>query len=210
MRRLLRQTVDDVLDALLPSACAGCNARAPGLCARCRATLRAAPDVPPPPGIDWWVAAFAYEGAAREAIARMKYRHQRAVLSWLAMCVAEVVPRECDVDMVTWVPASTQRVRDNGVDHGELLARHVATRRDLPVRRLFVREGKWAQTGRPARERRDGPRLSAAIPHVPRTILVVDDVATTGATAVATARVLRGAGAREVAFATVARTPRHR
>jgi predicted amidophosphoribosyltransferase len=207
-RRLLRPALDDLLDSLLPTACAGCNTRAHGLCARCRATLRRAPDVPPPPGIDWWVAAFAYEGAARDAIARAKYRHQRAVLSWLAGCIADAIVAAADVDVVTWVPASSQRSHDNGVDHGEVLARRVANRRDLPVRRLLVREGQRAQTGRPAHERRAGPSLKAAVSAVPRRILVVDDVATTGATATASARVLRRAGARTVAFATAARTPR--
>lgn len=207
-RRLLRAALDDLLDALFPSACAGCNARAAGLCARCRATVRPAPEVPPPPGVDWWVAAFAYEGAAREAIARAKYRHQRAVLSWLATCIAGAAPCTRDIDVVTWVPASAPRARDNGVDHGEVLARRVARRCDLPVRRLLVREGRWAQTGLPARERHAGPRLATAVALVPRRILVVDDVATTGATAAASARALRRAGAETVAFATAARTPR--
>lgn len=205
--------LDDFVDAVFPASCPGCGMRGHqstvGVCAQCEAGVRPPPSVPPPPGIDWWVAAFAYEGAIREAIAGAKYRDHRAVLSWLAARLSDACPRDTAIDVVTWIPASPTRRRVRGVDHAEVLARHLARRCDLPVRRVLVRPSGPTQTGRPAFERRGGPRLVAVSSLASLSILVVDDVATTGGTASAAARALRHAGARSVGFASVARTPRH-
>jgi len=204
---LVSKAVDDLLGLLLPTPCVACQSLDGPLCGRCRADLRPAPSAAPPPGVDWWVAAFAYEGPIREAIVRAKYRDQRAVLSWLARRLADLCPH--DVDVVTWVPASTIRRRARGVDHAELIARHLGRRCDLPVRRLLVRSAGLPQTGRTARERRAGPKLRCEYALGPYSVLVVDDVATTGGSAMAAARALRCAGADSVGFASVARTAPH-
>jgi len=171
--------------------------------------LRFAPHVVPPPGIAWWTACFAYEGVARELIARAKYRNERVALQWLA----ERVARACAnapmrIDIVTWAPASEARRRSHGVDHASVLARAVGAAFGLPTKALLCRaRGSTAQTGRDARSRRLGPLLSAR--HVPEgvTVLIVDDVATTGGTLAAAGRALRAAGAHEILAATAARTP---
>ena len=77
-----------------------------------------------------------------------------------------------------------------------------------PARPLLVRATcPLAQTGRPGGERRTGVELRAPQPGRRRVVLLVDDVATTGATLRAAATTLRGAGGRSVVVATLARTP---
>jgi predicted amidophosphoribosyltransferase len=156
------------------------------------------------------VAAFAYEGVAREVVARLKYRDARSAAGWLADAIVtrlRLVTSD-GFDVVTWAPASVARVRAHGVDHASLLARAVAGALDLPASALLARRPGPAQTGASWTARRRGPDLSPRREVAGANVLVVDDVATTGATATAAARALRSAGATGVVFATAARTPR--
>ena len=200
-----------VLSALLPARCPGCGCAAEPVCDACASALRAAPRLATPAGIDAWVAAFAYEGVARELVARVKYRNQRAALPWLAAAMVAALGARTDVPrdaVVTWAPASAHRRRARGFDHGELLARAVGARLARPVAGLLVRAPGPAQTGRPRAERRPGPGLRATLgPAPPGAVVVVDDVLTTGATLAAAAAALRGAGVGRVLAATAAATP---
>jgi predicted amidophosphoribosyltransferase len=167
--------------------------------------LRAALPAPPPKGVDEWRAPFAYEGVARELIARVKYRGVHAVSGWLAgQMVVRLGPPLPGV--VTWAPTTPARRRDRGFDHAELLAREVGRRLRRPVVALLARHPGPAQTGLPAPRRRVGPQFHPRA-RVPASVLLVDDVATTGATLAAAAKSLRVAGATRVVALTAARTP---
>jgi predicted amidophosphoribosyltransferase len=205
----LRSTVDDLLDALLPARCPGCGRLGRLVCDECADLLTPAPFAPPPPPLDWWVACYAYEGVARELVARAKYRNVRRFLGLVARELAAAVQSApLPFDLVTWAPASAQRIRAHGVDHGELLARAVARTTAVDVGACLRREPGPAQTGLDARTRRLGPKLVALGNFAGATILVVDDVATTGGTMAAAGRALRAANAESVVAATIARTPR--
>lgn len=204
---------DELLQALLPGRCPGCGRRAEPVCQSCAASMRAAPFAPAMAGIAWSTAPFAYEGVARELVARVKYRNERIAVRWLGEHVAaRCASAPYRIDAVTWVPASASRLAARGVDHGELLARVVARSLGCRAQRLLSRDSGPPQTGRPAAQRRAGPGLHAANRSRSgelsgRNVLVVDDVVTTGATLVAAARVLRALGVEQVLVATVARTP---
>lgn len=200
-----------MLDVLFPRLCPGCGRAARGaipLCTGCAAGLVGAPGVAPPPGLDAWYAPFAYEGVARELVARVKYRNARAAVPWLARCMAESAG---GIDLgrvvITWAPTTPVHRRARGFDPAELLARALARRLGRPARALLVRAPGPPQTGLSAAARRVGPRFTCTR-DVPASVLVVDDVATTGATLLAAASALRAGGAGRVVAVTAARTPR--
>ena len=143
------------------------------------------------------ISVWPHEGRPAELVCRLKYARSTAVVSELAAAMAALAP---EVDVVTWVPASPSRRRRRGFDQGELLARALARRRRVRVRRLLRRSDDEPQTGRGLDGRAAGPEL---VPCGPRlrsgpTVLVVDDVSTTGTTLRCAASVLRSRGASTV------------
>jgi len=171
------------------------------------ADLRPAPTLPPPAGADACTAVLAYDGVARDVVARLKYRNHRSTVAGLARAMAAAVVRRPDV--VTWAPTTADRRRARGFDHAELLARAVARELGRPCRPLLLRRPGPPQTGRTLAERRSrGPTLVATVaPPPPRHVLVVDDVVTSGATASAAALALRQVGVARVDVLAAARTP---
>jgi ComF family protein len=194
-----------VLASLLPLECPGCGRPADPVCEGCVASLVAAPRSAPPPGVDEWAAPFAYEGTARELIARVKYRRMHAATGWLASAMVPLLGPPLP-PVVTWVPTTRARRRERGFDHAELLARSSARLLSRRVVGLLERGPGTPQTGLGASERRRGPDLRPR-GAVPRSVLLVDDVVTTGSTLAAAASALRAGGAARVVAITAARTP---
>jgi predicted amidophosphoribosyltransferase len=194
---------------LLSRSCPVCHRIGAAPCPECAARLVPPPRLAPPPGLGRCVALFAYDDVGAELIAALKFANHRDAVGPLGAALASLVGD--DHDAVTWVPASATRRRRNGFDHGEVLARSVASSIGLPCRRLLRRTdpATGGQTGRGRVERLAGPALvgrassGAAIARV----LVVDDVRTTGASLRSAAAVLRANGAVEVVGATLAATP---
>jgi predicted amidophosphoribosyltransferase len=163
-----------------------------------------------PDGVDDLVALFAYQDSGRQLITALKYRNRRGSLAWIAERLARqlIVQR---AEVVTWVPASHAGSGRRGFDTGELLARKVARELRLPVRPMLERVANDMQSTRSQTERADGPAIRAKPSVVRRlrtgTVVLVDDVSTTGASLTAAACALRGCGVRYVIAAVAARTP---
>lgn len=202
--------LDRLTARLLPSPCAGCGAAGDPLCAACAAGLVAARPGPLPAGVDRLVVPYSYEGAARELVARVKYRNARHAATFLAAAMAGASDPALPAGAtVTWAPTTPGRRRERGFDHGELLARAVARELGRPVRRMLDRPPGPPQTGRSRAERRRVPpafRPTAGV--TAATVVLVDDVVTTGSTLGGAARALRRAGSTTVVGMIAARTPR--
>lgn len=195
----------NLLDGVMPVVCAGCEATGWVVCPGCVADTGPAPALPPLPGIAHAAAVIAYTGTGRDIVARLKYRRQRRVAGWIGPAMADLA-RPWVPDLVTPVPTSASRRRARGLDHAALLAAEVGRALRRPVAATLRRGSAPAQTGRAAAERMQGPDLGPRVA-VRGTVLVVDDVITTGATVVAAAGALRAAGAERVVAVVAAATP---
>ncbi len=157
-----------------------------------------------------------YEGALRDLLHLFKYQQVRPAGAALARLIAQAVPNLPlpDAFLVVPVPLWPGKRRTRGFNQAEELARSfVRSRQDsgiqLDTTSLVRRRETASQTGLTRHQRRANLRGAFAVTRPDRvrgrTVLLIDDVMTTGTTAGECARVLLRAGAREVFVATVAR-----
>ncbi len=147
-----------------------------------------------------------YEGPARAALHRLKFSGWRVVAEAFGAAMAAVNVFEAEA--VTWVPLSPGRRARRGFDQARALAVAVAGRVSVPAVPLLERTTETPpQARRSAVERRRAMRgaFRSAGRDPPASVLLVDDVLTTGATAAECARVLVSAGAAHVGLLTAAR-----
>ena len=149
--------------------------------------------------------AFPFDGSPRDLIVALKFRHRRAAAGVLAAQMVRRLHLQ-RVDVVTWAPTSARRARRRGYDQAEAIARAVGRELGVPCRRLLYRAHGGAQTGKSRADRLAGPAFRARSPRAGLTVLVVDDVVTTGATLNAAAQALRSAGVVNVALVAAAST----
>ncbi|MSP76150.1 MAG: ComF family protein [Rhodospirillaceae bacterium] len=181
--------------------CAGCLARRPGF-RRARAAL-------------------AYDTQSRRLVLPFKHGDRtdiaRSCGGWMARAGSELL---AGADLIAPVPLHWRRLLTRRYNQALLLARAVSRAKPEEAgARLapdLLRRHRWtgSQAGLRAKERRRNvreafeihPRWAAEV--AGKTVLLVDDVLTTGATAEACARVLQRGGARYVDVLTLARVVR--
>jgi ComF family protein len=155
--------------------------------------------------------AVAYEGTAEAALHRFKYQGWRRLAAPLAQLLAErVVVEGLAASMVLPVPLHADRRRQRGFNQAELLTaelKRILGLPDPPGRLVRIRPTP-PQVGSDRLHRWQNVRNAFAWQGEPldgRPLMLVDDVATTGATLEACAAALRSAGAGPITGVTVAR-----
>lgn len=141
-----------------------------------------------------------YSSLVSSIITAYKYDSTKSVSSFLAEQMLEILPRQKFV--VTNVPTASSRVRDRGFDHCALLAKQIAHQRGLVYSPLLLRTNSSHQVGatRAVRLRQTKDLFNVKNTNLInlQKILLIDDVATTGASLINAARALKKAGATEV------------
>jgi ComF family protein len=200
-----------VRSMLVPPLCWSCGGvarRREPLCLAClRLLRRGGPEPLVLSGVRAW-APVAYAGPARALVGALKFRGATAVADTMAAQIAANAPRPMLRGTLLPVPLHPRRLRRRGYNQARLIADALALRTGLEVADCLRRAGSAAtQVGRDRRERRLGPAGSIELrTPPPERVVLVDDVATTGATLAACAAVLRAAGSLEVAALVFART----
>jgi ComF family protein len=156
--------------------------------------------------------AFRYEGEVRRLVHAFKFGGQSSLAEPLgALLIDAYVAHGLESDVIVPVPLTGMRRRTRGYNQASLLAKELGRALDLPVvdalsRRRFA--GAQASSAT-AEERRRNVIGAFAVVRADavnrRHVLLIDDVATTGATLDACARELLSAGSASVSGLTIAR-----
>lgn len=157
-----------------------------------------------------------YEGPVRQALHRLKYRRDLGLGEALVPQLAQFLGSlHWSVDMLVPVPLGRKRLAERGYNQVSLIARplSVAMRIAYAPEALRRSQETRSQVGLSRRERQENVRnaFRAEERRVNGgTVLLMDDIATTGSTLSSCAEALYGAGARDVFAYTVSRAmPRH-
>jgi competence protein ComFC len=219
-----------LIDLILPPRCGGCRRVGAWLCERCRAKIRrleeplcrrCGVELPSTSrtcgcrtrlrSLTRLRSAVAYEGPVEHAVRRFKYEGWRHLAEPLAQLLAErLVVEGVAARWVVAVPLHPARMRQRGFNQADLLSRELRRRLVLgaPPGVLARTRETPPQVGHDRRWRLSNVRDAFAWHGddlMGESILIVDDVATTGATLDACASALRAAGSGPVTGVSVAR-----
>jgi len=230
--RVTRPAVDPILDLLAGSSCVGCRRPGRQLCPACDEGLsgraRAVRPTPCPPGLAPCSAAGEYDGAIRALVLGHKEHHRLPLRGPLGALLAEAVLTVLAGDLsgpVVLVPvpsrpgSARRRGHDPTWDITRVAARELRRRGAECAAYRLLRVGRVGDqrdldaSGRSANLRGamavDGPRLARlARRHERATIVLCDDVLTTGSTAREAQRALAATGVGLAGIAVVAATRR--
>lgn len=204
-----------------PNICKECEKYLPHLpvrtCIKCGKPMDAVYDKPYCPfcaghikGIRAIISPFLYKEELRESILHFKF-HNRPYYAETYAFYLEARLRAYHLtkfDALVPIPVSKKRLRERGYDQCLMLANALSKRINIPVMCLLEKTLHTPkQSTLNKHDRQNHPKKAFQVKpqdEMPETILLIDDIYTTGATAGACAEKLRRAGVRNVYIATVA------
>ena len=217
----------------MPPVCGGCGSPGVRWCDKCQASIERLPETICPicgqprskdsicfdcretkPPIKFLRSYAYFKGPFRSAIHRIKYNHDFGMTERFTSYLLEMFQNELrwQIDAVTVVPLSQERFFERGYNQTALLGKLFARGVNKPyISNLLRRQRNTAsQVGLSKNERRINIQDAFVADEkkaLNQSILIIDDVTTTGATIMECARALKDQGASEIFGLTLAKTP---
>lgn len=163
---------------------------------------------------DGCVSVIEHRGIARSIITGFKDAGEQRLGAVIALMLSRVIPRSWLEGPValSYIPADSRARRRRGFDHMRIVAESLAPQLGLPCLPLLEKDAAADQRGLSRRERFENMsgrfhllRPSGERATLPREVLLIDDVHTTGATLFAACDALQAAGIRRIRCTTFAR-----
>lgn len=182
------------------------------LCHICRVE---APEFPKPrksiPFVAHWIALWYYKDDVRESLLRYKFGRRQSYASVYGRLLAMKIQKELpEFHVLTWIPISRQRLRKRGFDQVQLLAESVALELGCectPTLTKIRNNPPQSHLSDPSARKANvlgAYRVSDPSAIAGKTVLLLDDIVTSGSTVSEASRVLLTAGAKEVICAAIA------
>ncbi|HIY65731.1 MAG TPA: hypothetical protein H9830_05580 [Candidatus Agrococcus pullicola] len=196
--------IAEALDVLWPVQCAACSTPATSLCDNCLSGWE--PRTLDVRGIPLTVLGD-YEGGLRDTVLACKEHGDSSVVGKIAARLAPVCP---DATAAVIVPPSASGLRKRGFHAVDWLARGIARKRGMRTLRLrFDTAPRKEQKTRNLERRVTADRSMRLRSRLAgERVVIIDDVVTTGTTALAAVRAVRDAGGTVAGFLAIAHTPR--
>ncbi len=156
----------------------------------------------------WSVAHF--DGSIKKLIVQIKYSGRFAYIDTLIPLLYRFCPKSFrEADLVTCVPMNPTKLRERGYNQSELLAKNFAAKLGKPFTPDLLKKTKKTLTQAHLKRSERLGNLEGAFTCTVKirskfTILLIDDVVTTGSTLQECAKVLKKAGAGKVNALTLA------
>lgn len=156
-----------------------------------------------PAGFDYIGAPYRYEGSARAIVKGLKYKGRTYAARTMAYLMArELKKRESKFDIIVPVPVHPEKEKQRGYNQAELITRELSGLLNIPYKMLLEKHKNTpSQVTLDERGRWENVRDAFMLTGNPEglSVLLVDDVITTGATMHFCARLLKDGGASYVA-----------
>ena len=222
-----RYAAEFAVDLVYPKRCAGCGRRGTWLCVDCSAALPlfsapwclrcGVPGTYPrcscsstPQNLEQVRSVGPFDGWLRGAIVQFKYHGEWARAAHFSEPLAAAVAHMQQAEALIPVPLHAARLRQRGFNQSLLLAQHAGRLLGIEVKDALIRTRRTdAQVNLGSEQRTINVAGAFAVqPRFPvagLSVVLIDDVITTGSTLSACAKALRSAGATSITAASLAR-----
>jgi ComF family protein len=222
----------NILDWIFPPDCPGCGKKGIRFCEDCQKLVLPLPDplcplcgepvrleglcsdcIKESPSFDALRAYTLFDGEIRNALHRLKYRNDISLGGVLAPFLVELYSRQgWNVDVVTAIPLSKKRLRSRGYNQAERIARPFAAMIKKPyltnaVHRIIDTKSQIDLSLTERCVNVSGAFYANSMDVALKSVIIIDDVSTTGSTISECSRALKEAGAEKVYALTIARAP---
>lgn len=151
---------------------------------------------------------FEYSGDIKEIIYQYKFNNRKRLSFFFAYLLSEVLFENYPDSIIVPVPGRRIVRKNKGWEHIDLIGQILKYKYKLPIKKLLVRKGRKAQKTLSREKRAENLRKTISLRKnckiIPNSIVLLDDVFTTGTTVNECAGILKSAGFSEIYSLTIA------